>query len=745
MSAPQLRPRAAALGTTARPSQTQIRSTTSPFGDASHSPTDSRAGYDDASSGPAALRSPGTHGAADSAQGSIPSSAFVKRMRADKTGETAQRFFSVPDGEMPLVVFINPKSGGKQGGALLSQFRKLFSDHQVFDMMEVDPQSGAVYGARKGLQMHGKVKNLSIVVCGGDGTVGWALSTIEELGLTDCNIRVGTVPLGTGNDLARSLKFGAGYSGQSALKLIAPLADCGSVRMDRWGLESYVTDATLRKKNYNAEISLKPPQQFWNNYFSIGSDAHTSLQFHLRREKNPKKFNSQWRNKLTYGVVGGLETLNTKFRKLSQELELVCDGVDYTAQLREKKIVALAFLNIHSYGAGTQPWGTKKSTGDFTPPAMDDGKVEVIGFWPWSFPKGQARVGHAWRICQCSEAEINLLSPNPMQIDGEACFLAASKIKLRWHSQATMLCHRQGRYSGLQPTLSAGVSPDSVLPERCEVYEVTIDTATLTASRLKRVGAIEWDGNREMDTLALSTIRRLIDAALPTFDSTVHRCGYNFLEFHKADPDAEGKYTVISSMVESETLCRTFLFPIGGVRAGVFIASRLPDDENDTIDVAADKLLLAASCGDWRGAIGYLESGVPPTVVDADGDTLVHLCAQQNMLELLTYLITHGVDCNQPNRLGDTPLHRASARGCTVACTMLLGADADLNARNHAGQTALDVSESKAVAKVLGGTEGTGAGATSTAAALLPVPLGMSGRMSIELDNDEPHLNTSAV
>jgi hypothetical protein len=181
-----------------------------------------------------------------------------------------------------------------------------------------------------------------------------------------------------------------------------------------------------------------------------------------------------------------------------------------------------------------------------------------------------------------------------MQIDGEACFLAASKIKLRWHSQATMLCHRQGRYSGLQPTLSAGVSPDSVLPERCEVYEVTIDTATLTASRLKRVGAIEWDGNREMDTLALSTIRRLIDAALPTFDSTVHRCGYNFLEFHKADPDAEGKYTVISSMVESETLCRTFLFPIGGVRAGVFIASRLPDDENDTIDVAADKLLLVS-------------------------------------------------------------------------------------------------------------------------------------------------------
>lgn len=59
------------------------------------------------------------------------------------------------------------------------------------------------------------------------------------------------------------------------------------------------------------------------------------------------------------------------------------------------------------------------------------------------------------------------------------------------------------------------------------------------------------------------------------------------------------------------------------------------------------------------------------------------------MLELLTYLITHGVDCKRGNHLGDTPLHRASARGCTVACTMLLEADADVNARNNAGQSAL--------------------------------------------------------
>ena len=71
----------------------------------------------------------------------------------------------------------NPKSGGKDGEFVLSTFRKLLNPIQVIDLSETPPESG--------LEICRMLEDLHcrLLVCGGDGTVGWVLSTLDKLQL----------------------------------------------------------------------------------------------------------------------------------------------------------------------------------------------------------------------------------------------------------------------------------------------------------------------------------------------------------------------------------------------------------------------------------------------------------------------------------------------------------------------------------------------------------------------------------
>ena len=74
-----------------------------------------------------------------------------------------------------------------------------------------------------------------ILIGGGDGTFGWVLSALQEANdILQCRAPpCGLLPLGTGNDLARALNWGGGYTGTKVMQILLSLEDSNVVSLDR--------------------------------------------------------------------------------------------------------------------------------------------------------------------------------------------------------------------------------------------------------------------------------------------------------------------------------------------------------------------------------------------------------------------------------------------------------------------------------------------------------------------------------
>ncbi|XP_049329396.1 diacylglycerol kinase iota isoform X3 [Astyanax mexicanus] len=633
---------------------------------------------------------------------------FKRRTSKKGTDESKWRPFMLkplPSPLMkPVLVFVNPKSGGNQGTKLLQMFMWILNPRQVFDLSQGGP--------REALELYRKVPNLRILACGGDGTVGWVLSALDELQMNP-QPPVAVLPLGTGNDLARTLNWGGGYTDEPVSKILCHVEDGTVVQLDRWNLQVEWSPAQPE------EGTQKLPLNVFNNYFSLGFDAHVTLEFHESREANPEKFNSRFRNKMFYAGAAFSDFLQRSSRDLSKHVKVVCDGTDLTAKIQELKFQCIVFLNIPRYCAGTMPWGNTGDHRDFEPQRHDDGYIEVIGFTMASLAALQVG-GHGERLHQCREVTLTTYKTMPVQVDGEPCRLAPSTLRISLRNQANMVQKSKRRTS--VPLLN----DSHAVPERLRlrVNRISLpeyENLQFDKERLRDistpVGIVVVRGDCDLETCRLYIDRLQED--LHQAPSAGHRVHYqdeirglprpasahrlspnwSFLDstsadrFYRIDKAQEHLHFVTEICQEEVFILDHEVPPVS--------QGRVPEMPDVVVEPSAgvpltpeeQALLSAASSGDLQT---LSSGGLSLLVRDTGGRSALHLASQNGHSEVVSFILQQGskmiLDLTE-KETGDTALHKAARRRHQTVCRLLLEAGASTSKANFLGKTPKDCAQ----------------------------------------------------
>lgn len=367
----------------------------------------------------------------------------------------------------PVMVFINSRSGGQLGAELLVTYRSLLNENQVIDLgvkapdlvlhqlylnLEKHKQNSDIVSAE--VQM-----KLRIIVAGGDGTVGWLLGVLSDLKLARPP-PVATMPLGTGNNISFSFGWGKKNPGTDSYSVKAFLVEVNNARemkIDSWHVlmrmkvpEQGSCDPIAPLELPHSLHAVHRVSQsdilstdgfhtfrggFWN-YFSMGMDAQVSYAFHSERKLHPEKFKNQLVNQSTYAKLGLTQgwycasLFHPSSRNIAQlaKVRVMRRSGQWEDLFIPSSIRSIVCLNLPSFSGGFNPWGTpsgrKLHSRDLTPPYVDDGLIEIVGFRnAWHGLVLLAPKGHGTRLAQANRIHFEFnkgaAEHTYMRIDGE--------------------------------------------------------------------------------------------------------------------------------------------------------------------------------------------------------------------------------------------------------------------------------------------------------------------------------------
>lgn len=129
-----------------------------------------------------------------------PNNVTIKKPCNSKSSSAIQLKMNNPNQKL-IIVIINKLSGGQSGNDYLNSFYRYLNPLQVINLLDETLSK---------LKLFSSFPNCSLIVAGGDGTVGSVINYIKEEipEWGESMPAVAVMPLGTGNDLSRCLGWG---------------------------------------------------------------------------------------------------------------------------------------------------------------------------------------------------------------------------------------------------------------------------------------------------------------------------------------------------------------------------------------------------------------------------------------------------------------------------------------------------------------------------------------------------------
>jgi diacylglycerol kinase family enzyme len=301
---------------------------------------------------------------------------------------------------------INPVSGGGEGKGVFELLPEIMAS---MAFAEADWKRELLLPETLETQVASALEGTErLIAVGGDGTVSAVFKALWKSERKN-DVKIGLIPLGTGNDLARALGLYKAFVNEGLLALVRKLILAPDRAFDVWEVNG---------------------ERVMSNYFSAGIDARIAHDFNADRKSGKLRASSVLANKLHYVkrfFADRKHKLTSGLLRFEGE-----NGRRYDYRLTGDRTVIVG--NIPSFAGGANPFGDSK---------MDDGFLEVLRV-P-NLPRFLSAILFArfWRAAGVQKATEVVIEPTPneyLQLDGEDLTGKLSlPVRIRFAYQARVL------------------------------------------------------------------------------------------------------------------------------------------------------------------------------------------------------------------------------------------------------------------------------------------------------------------